>query len=221
MGNMVFTDSIRGLTKSMMQTGGYPSRKIRLASNNREKEIFDEKANLYSIIKTTNALEKAYSNDAISIDEYQSECSKLIGQFHTAKRITGINSAEEIKKFMNEYSLVCRAAEFRLLEVGIPDVGKNMAGDARIVSEVVAHFITLMDSLKLNMVAIDEIQPLFSQLMESLSRCSSSNFEDSGRLQNWLITLNSMKATDELNTDQSRQMLLDLENAYTSFHNSL
>jgi hypothetical protein len=36
-----------------------------------------------------------------------------------------------------------------------------------------------------------------------------------------LITLNSMKAADEITEEQSRQMLFDIENAYAEFFRSL
>lgn len=36
-----------------------------------------------------------------------------------------------------------------------------------------------------------------------------------------LITLNAMKAADEITEEQSRQMLFDIENAYSEFFRSL
>ena len=38
---------------------------------------------------------------------------------------------------------------------------------AKYVAEAVQHFITLMDSLKLNMVAVDQLHPLLSDLVFS------------------------------------------------------
>jgi hypothetical protein len=34
-------------------------------------------------------------------------------------------------------------------------------------------------------------------------------------------TINQMKATEELNEEQKRQLLLELETAYSSFHKNL
>ena len=38
------------------------------------------------------------------------------------------------------------------------------------IAETVQHFITTMDSLKLNMVAVDQIYPLLSDLVQALNR---------------------------------------------------
>ena len=37
------------------------------------------------------------------------------------------------------------------------------------------------------------------------------------KVQDWLIKLNQMKASDELTDDDIRQMTFDLENAYSEF----
>ena len=42
---------------------------VKLYSNNREREHFDNLGDLYSIIRTCEALEKAYVRDAISSEE--------------------------------------------------------------------------------------------------------------------------------------------------------
>jgi ESCRT-I complex subunit VPS28 len=47
------------------------------------------------------------------------------------------------------------------------------------------------------------------------------NFEGKVRVNNWLEILNSMQASDELNDDQVRQFLFDLESAYAAFNNVL
>jgi ESCRT-I complex subunit VPS28 len=79
-----------------------------------------------------------------------------------------------------------------------------------------------MDSLKLNLVAVDQIHPLLSDLMQSLNKVPlMPDYEGKGKVREWLISLNQMKATDELNGDQVRQLLFDLESSYTGFHRCL
>lgn len=94
---------------------------------------------------------------------------------------------------------------------------------ARIVAETVQFFITTMDSLKLNMTAVDQIHPLLSDLYESLCKISSlsADWEGKVKIKNWLSKLHQMKASDELGSDDIRQMLFDLESSYTKFHKSL
>jgi len=79
-----------------------------------------------------------------------------------------------------------------------------------------------MDSLKLNLIAIDQIHPLLSDLMQSLNKVTlMGNFDGKVKIREWLIALNKLKATDELSADQVRQLLFDLENAHTSFYRCL
>ena len=49
------------------------------------------------------------------------------------------------------------------------------------------HFITLMDSLKLKMVAVDQLQPLLLDLNEALQRVTTlpPNFEGKTKVQYW------------------------------------
>jgi hypothetical protein len=65
-----------------------------------------------------------------------------------------------------------------------------------------------MDALKLNYKSKDQLHPLLSDLMTSLNTSMSKDFEARGKIVQWLITLNQMRAADELNGDQSRQVLI-------------
>ena len=80
-----------------------------------------------------------------------------------------------------------------------------------------------MDALKLDMKAVDYIHPMLSELMQSLNNVSSlpADFEGKAKIRNWLITLNGMKASDEINEKEVRQLLFDLENANNAFYRSL
>ena len=86
------------------------------------------------------------------------------------------------------------------------------------------HFITLMDSIKLNLMAVDQLHPLLSDLMACLNRMQAAlptAFQGRDRIREWLIVLNRMKASDELSETQVRQLLFDLENAHGEFYRSL
>ena len=78
-----------------------------------------------------------------------------------------------------------------------------------------------MDSLRLNMVAVDQLQPLLSDLTDSMHRCDVDKSFDSSRVEQWLRKLNSMAATVELDQNDVRQMLFDLESTYNAFHKAL
>lgn len=122
----------------------------------------------------------------------------------------------------------CPAAVNRLIVSGIPATVEHKgsssdSGTAVAVAECVQHFITAMDSLKLNMVAVDQVHPLLSDLLAALSRLPQlpPDFEGKVKARDWITRLNKMGAADELNEQQSRQLLFDLESSYNAFIQSL
>ncbi len=80
------------------------------------------------------------------------------------------------------------------------------------VAESVQFFITLMDSLKLNLVAVDQLHPQLVDLVQSLHKVSlPSDYTGKEKFKEWLILLNKRKASDELSEEECRQFLFDLE----------
>lgn len=82
----------------------------------------------------------------------------------------------DVEQFMLTYNMQCPMAVRRMksgmpatLEHGgaQPDATKS---SAYAVAETVQHFITTMDCLKINMVAVDQVYPLLSDLLQGLNR---------------------------------------------------
>ncbi|CAG8514595.1 1367_t:CDS:2 [Paraglomus brasilianum] len=201
---------------------------VRLYTNTIDREKYENLADLYAIIVTMEHLEKAYIKDSIKHTDYTPACSKLIAQYKTALNLVS-DHVPDIEKFMKEYKLGCPAAANRF-KIGVPatiehstGAGHGSGASAKYVAETVTHFITLMDTLKLNMKAVDELHPILSDLMQSLNNVSSlpADFEGKAKVRKWLITLNSMKASDEINAEQVRQLSFDMENSYNAFYRSL
>lgn len=80
-----------------------------------------------------------------------------------------------------------------------------------------------MDKLRLEIKAMDELQPDLRELSETMSRLSivPSDFEGKRKVSEWLSTLDSMQASDELTEQQVRQLIFDLESAYNAFNKLL
>lgn len=116
------------------------------------------------------------------------------------------------------------------------------------MAETVQSFITAMDALKLEQRAVDEIQPLVSELMSALTKVPGlpPGFEGSlcmfhlteyvyipdfngwllvpigtTKMQSWLQKLNQMRAVEELSEDDARQLTHDLDCSYSAFHRYL
>ena len=67
---------------------------VRLHENAREREEIENQAELYSIIKTLQELEKANIKDAISTKDYETQCSRLLVQYKTALPQSEISSGK-------------------------------------------------------------------------------------------------------------------------------
>lgn len=83
----------------------------------------------------------------------------------------------------------------------------------------VQHFITAMDAVKLDQRAVDELQPLLSDLMNALIQLpdTPNDFGPNYKVQNWLEKLNAMRAVDMIDEDDGRQLYHDLDTAYSEF----
>lgn len=84
-------------------------------------------------------------------------------------------------------------------------------------------FITLMDKLRLEIRAMDDLHPELRDLVDTMNRLSilPSEFEGKQKVTEWLGTLNAMQASDELSEAQVRQLLFDLESSYSAFNKVL
>ncbi|OMO76551.1 Vacuolar protein sorting-associated, VPS28 [Corchorus capsularis] len=198
---------------------------VKLWNDKREREMYENFAELYAIIKATEKLEKAYVRDIISSSEYETECQKLIAHFKTLAS-TLKDTVPSIERFADTYKMDCPAAINRLVTSGVPATVEHRAAaaasattSAAIVAECVQNFITAMDSLKLNMVAVDQVHPLLSDLSASLNKLTilPPDFEGKTKMKEWIARLSKMGAADELTEQQARQLHFDLESSYNSF----
>lgn len=199
--------------------------KIRLTENRVEINRFDRLADLYSILVALEHVETLLLRDAVSSREYGSACSKLIFQYKVwmDSNASLITSVED---FVKEYSIPCNVALVRL-KSGLPatlahggsdiDMGrKNETAELLTITEL---FITAMDSLKLNMLAVDSLFPALKDILDGLSRIHSlpPDHEVRDKIRSWVTLLNGMKASEELDEEQARQLSFDLDQAYASF----
>ncbi|KAI3630830.1 hypothetical protein MIR68_012265 [Amoeboaphelidium protococcarum] len=216
-----------------------PQTPIKLAESSSERETYENQADLYAIVITVEQLEKAYIRDSISADQYTQACAKLLTQYKTAFNLVD-DQFKDIDDFCQTYYLNCQAALNRL-KIGVPATiehavaasnstsgGSGNGGgggqqSAKYVAEAVQSFITLMDSLKLEMRSVDHLHPLMGDLLQSLNKVGVSTQIESHKqkLKEWLIKLNQMKAADELDEQDTRQLMFDLETAHGAFYRAL
>eukprot|EP00976_Prorocentrum_cordatum_P092210 1188838-Prorocentrum_minimum.AAC.2 len=205
--------------------GGGAEAPVTLWTTKKEKEIINNKADLFALIKTVDRLEKAYVRDAISAKEYETTCLNMIAKFKTLMG-TMQDQVPSVMDFIKMYHMECPAAVNRLLVSGIPatiehgNSGRSSTagggGSEVFVAETVQLFITTMDALKINMTAVDNLYPLLTDLVQSMNKLVflEPEFEGKVKIKEWLARLNNMRASDELSEDESRQLLFNLESSY-------
>ncbi|KAJ2505636.1 Vacuolar protein-sorting-associated protein 28 [Coemansia sp. RSA 1939] len=80
-----------------------------------------------------------------------------------------------------------------------------------------------MDALNMEMRSVDKLHPLLTDLLQSINAAAflPADFRWKSSFRDWLIALNRMKASDELDDNQVRQLLFEVEQAYSDFKNIL
>jgi ESCRT-I complex subunit VPS28 len=196
---------------------------VKLFRHAREREKYDNMADLFALVSTLQNLEKAYIRDCVTPQEYTAACSKLLVQYKVAFKLIQGDEFPTIDVFVKKYRLDCPAALERIREDRPITIKDDKGNTSKCIADIVSLFITIMDKLRLGIKAMDELHPELRDLVDTMNRLSiiPENFEGKVKVKTWLETLNSMQASDELSDDQVRQFLFDLESAYSAFNNLL
>ncbi|XP_077547034.1 vacuolar protein sorting 28 [Haemaphysalis longicornis] len=196
---------------------------VRLYRTSREREKYDNMADLYAVINTLQCLEKAYIKDCVTPKEYTAACSKLLVQYKAAfKQVQGENFSS-VEDFMSAFRLDCPAAMERIREDRPITIKDDKGNTSKCIADIVSLFITILDRLRLEIKSMDELHPDLRELSETMSRLSilPAGFEGKAKVDEWLQTMSSMAASDELNESQVRQLIFDLESSYNAFNRVL
>ncbi|THC88640.1 hypothetical protein EYZ11_011918 [Aspergillus tanneri] len=212
---------------------------VKLASSSAERDLYESLAEIYSIIVTLDGLEKAYIRDVVTEAEYTETCTRLLKQYKSSLGDDAVaKEFADLETFKRTWSLECPRATERL-RIGLPatveqashstpaaNLGSAAAGSAggasgSLILTATENFITFLDALKLNMVSKDALHPLLSEVIQSVNKVTDGEFENRGKIIQWLIALNQMRATEELSEEQARELAFDIEQAYQGFKSTL
>ena len=110
---------------------------------------------LFTIIRVTEALEAAYSRDAVTEKKYSEECLKLIAQFKsTESALIERKTIKNATEFMERYQISYPRATERLIKYGVPSTVIHSThddqGTAYLSAQATQAFITLMDAIRLD-----------------------------------------------------------------------
>ncbi|KAF7953628.1 hypothetical protein BTUL_0094g00240 [Botrytis tulipae] len=204
---------------------------VKLAESRAERDLQDSLAEVFSIIITLDQLERAYLKDAIPESDYTETCDRLLKQY---KAILADESVArefvDLETFKNEWDIdVPRATE--RLRIGLPSTvtapshnastSNNSGTNGTLILEATQDFITFLDALKLGLLAKDQLHPLLSDVIQSVNKVTDKDFEGRGKIVQWLIALNQMRATEEVSEDKARELELDMNSAYQGFKATL
>jgi ESCRT-I complex subunit VPS28 len=208
------------------------NQEVKLAETRAERDLQDSLAEVFSIIITLDELEKAYLKDAISETDYTEICDRLLKQYKAILTDEAVaRSFVDLETFKNEWEMeVPRATE--RIRIGLPSTvtapsintstSSNGGGmNGTLILEATQDFITFLDALKLGLLAKDQLHPLLSDVIQSVNKVTDRDFEGRGKIVQWLIRLNQMKATEEVSEDQARELELDMNASYQGFKATL
>ncbi|KAJ5450237.1 Vacuolar protein sorting-associated protein 28 [Penicillium daleae] len=211
---------------------------VKLVSSSGERDLYESLAEIYSIIITLDGLEKAYIKDVVTEAEYTETCTRLLKQYKSSLGDESVSQEfVDLETFKRTWGLECPRATERLriglpatveqASHGAPQASTAGAGGAAggasgsLILAATENFITFLDALKLNMVSKDALHPLLSEVIQSVNKVTDGDFENRGKIIQWLIALNQMRATEELSEDQARELAFDIEQAYQGFKATL
>jgi ESCRT-I complex subunit VPS28 len=93
--------------------------------------------------------------------------------------------------------------------------------DATLVVNATETFITLLDAIKIGLVEKDTLHPLLVEIIQAVNQVTDKEFESKGKIVQWLISLNQMRASEKLDDEQVREFQFDMEQAYYGFKATL
>lgn len=67
----------------------------------------------------------------------------------------------------------------------------------------------------------DQLHPLLAETIQAVNKVTDREFDGREKIVHWLITLNQMRAAEELTTDQARDFEFDMTRAYNGFKTTL
>lgn len=96
---------------------------------------------------------------------------------------------EKVDEFVAKYQMTCPAALERIRE-GHPVIVRKKENTPKLIKDVVETFITYIDQLKLNVRAVDDLQPSLNDLYLSISAFPAlpDDADSKVKVKKWLVS---------------------------------
>uniref|UniRef100_A0A7S3N8M1 VPS28 N-terminal domain-containing protein n=1 Tax=Euplotes harpa TaxID=151035 RepID=A0A7S3N8M1_9SPIT len=188
-----------------------------------EKAELEDLQNIYSIIRTLDALEAEHARGRVKEDEYQELCTRYITQFE--QTMENMENFLSLDTFASMYNLTqCKNAIKRLKEKSPMytggKIGKNQAVNAFRLGTLI---VNLTDYIDLDEVSVEEILPKMRDIQKLMQATPSIAREDKvvSTIDGWVEKLESKKSIDSLDKEESTQLKIDLDSLRSSVENSM
>ncbi|KAK7194010.1 vacuolar protein sorting-associated protein-like protein [Novymonas esmeraldas] len=183
-----------------------------------ERQHIDYLADLFAVIIAIEQIEKANRRDLLQQDQYDATVRRLLEKYKNT--VAHLQSARNpyfttIDDFFDKYCARCPAARATIRDGPVSSSNENNARFlARQSVECSDHFITLLDSLRLQQTSVDVLNPPLGDLLQVLGKLHLNKEDFYVRLQRWQGRLDSMNAADMLDDSATRDFAYDLERGY-------
>eukprot|EP01060_Flectonema_neradi_P006637 TRINITY_DN144_c8_g1_i1.p1 TRINITY_DN144_c8_g1~~TRINITY_DN144_c8_g1_i1.p1 ORF type:complete len:207 (+),score=25.47 TRINITY_DN144_c8_g1_i1:61-681(+) len=201
--------------------------RVKLYESTEERERYENKADLFGICVALERVDRAYIKDHITAEECTRLSTSLLCKCKASYTHLGLG-IEDLDAFLTEFQLPqgSRVAVLNRIKCGVPMTKEHGTGEAstsdngRLILEAGQHMIACTDALKMGQTSADALHPIVSDIVATVVRL----FPDLAELEplrGWLREINQLKAAEELNNDQARQLTYDIECAYNALHKML
>lgn len=195
------------------------------ALNRKEKKRLDDCAHVYALARALEKLERAYVRSAFGDDEYERACVETLRKLEIARNALAGDGIWDLDGFLETYGARASSA-MRRVEAGVPATmeragkGQNEnSNEVKYVAEATHSFITVLDTLKLDFRAKDQVGPALADLASALRNVARApqDFVGMTSVKRWLAKLETMRASEALSDDEVRELLYEMESAYSEF----
>ncbi|TGZ79672.1 vacuolar protein sorting-associated protein Vps28 [Ascodesmis nigricans] len=195
---------------------------LKLFTTPSSRELYTSLAEIHAILISLEHLEKAFIKDTIPLSAYSPVCTRLLSQYHALLADDAVRAEfTSLDAFRERWGIECAAAA-RRISAGAVGEEKELSGDdtrlhPKSVAKATGDFITLMDALRLNYRANDELHPLVAAVISSVDKAlegTGRGWQERGKLVGWLIKLNQGRAGSEISEEEERELLWDVNRAY-------
>jgi hypothetical protein len=175
----------------------------------------DNNSELYGTLVAIEVVEEAYACNNLNSKQYDEVYRKLLAQFQIIHNSLG---NPNIVEFTSRNKMNCDAAIKHILSTNqeCHSVQKLTMPKAQV--EIVQHYITVINVLKLKMNTVDVIFPSLKEIAHIMN--INKGFE-SDIIRKWVDILSTLPDNSELTTEQINQLILDLECSYTDLQKIL